>query len=77
MKLPAAVRKNLPTSDFAGPDRSFPIEDENHGRAALSMAHFAPDPGAIRAKVHARFPGIGKDAVRNAIMSKLSGGKGK
>ena len=77
MKLTSADRNDLPSSDFAGPDRSFPINDPNHARAALSMAHNAADPGAIRAKVHSRFPGIGKDAVRKAIMSKLSGGMGK
>jgi hypothetical protein len=59
-RLKAATRNALPASDFAGPGRSFPIEDPNHARAALSMAHNASDPGAIRAAVHRRFPGIGK-----------------
>ena len=77
MKLTSATRNDLPSSDFAGPDRSFPIEDPNHARAALSMAHNAANPGAIRAAVHKRFPGLGKDAVRTAIMSKLSGAKGQ
>jgi transposase len=35
-KLSAKARKKLPAKDFAGPDRSFPIEDKNHARAALS-----------------------------------------
>lgn len=70
MKLSAADRKAIPSKDFAGPDRSFPIEDPNHARAALSMAHYAPNPSAIRAKVHAKYPNIGspeKEAVKRAI----------
>ena len=59
-KLKAAARKALPTSTFAGPKRSFPIPDKNHARAALSMAHYAKNPAAIRAKVHAKFPSIGQ-----------------
>lgn len=59
-RLTTATRNRLPTSVFAGPGRSFPIEDKAHGRAALSRAHFAKNPGAIRAAVHRRFPTIGK-----------------
>lgn len=36
-KLTAAQRKKLPKKTFAGPGRSFPINDKNHARAALSM----------------------------------------
>jgi hypothetical protein len=36
-KLSAAQRKKLPKKSFAGPGRSFPINDKNHARAALSM----------------------------------------
>jgi hypothetical protein len=74
MRLTAPVRKALPTDEFAGPDRSFPIEDPNHARAALSMASNAPNPAAIQAKVHKKFPGIGP-AVRSGVMSKLTMGK--
>lgn len=35
MKLTAKARKKIPSSKFAGPGRSFPIEDKNHARAAL------------------------------------------
>ena len=34
-KLHAAARNALPDSAFAGPGRSFPIEDKNHAKAAL------------------------------------------
>ena len=71
-KLNAAERKAIPSGQFAGPNRSFPIEDENHAKAALSMAHYASDPGAIRAKVLSKYPQIDKKtAVRNALKQKM------
>jgi hypothetical protein len=73
--LHAAQRNALPNSTFAGPDRSFPIPDANHARAALSMAHYASNPAAIRAKVHAKFPSIGAGLQRSAILKHLGGMK--
>jgi hypothetical protein len=67
--LHAAQRNALPGSSFAGPDRSFPINDANHARAALSMAHYAPNPAAIRAKVHARYPSIGARAFGGPVQA--------
>jgi len=72
-RLLAATRNALPGSDFAGPKRSFPINDVNHARAALSMAHDAPDPNAIKAAVHQKFPMIGAPEKRQAIMARLKG----
>jgi hypothetical protein len=60
-KLSTKERNNLPGSAFAGPDRSYPIEDESHGRAALSRAaqHTSPELQAkIKAKVRRKFPNI-------------------
>ena len=72
MKLNAAARKAIPSGQFAGPNRSFPIEDENHAKAALSMAHYASDPADIRAKVLSKYPQIDKKtAVRNALKQKM------
>jgi hypothetical protein len=34
-RLTAKARSKIPTGKFAGPGRSFPIEDANHARAAL------------------------------------------
>ena len=61
MKLTAAARKKIPSKDFALPGGRFPINDVNHGRAALSMAHNASpaEQETIKRKVHAKFPGIG------------------
>ena len=59
--LKSAQRKKLPTSEFAGPDRSYPIPDANHARNALSRAAQNASPAeeaTIRAKVKRKFPGI-------------------
>lgn len=34
-RLTAKARRNLPAKTFAGPNRSFPIPDKAHARAAL------------------------------------------
>lgn len=61
-KLHAKTRNALAASQFAGPGRSFPIPDAEHGRKALQLDTHKPaaERAAIAAKVHSRFPGIGK-----------------
>lgn len=65
-KLTAADRKHLKPKQFAGPDRSFPIEDRSHQEAAIRDAPRAYKAGHIsksqeshivreaRAKLHER-----------------------
>jgi hypothetical protein len=56
----AATRKALPKKSFAGPGRSFPIEDKKHARLAISGATRSERAGNIsrseenRIKVRAR-----------------------
>lgn len=60
-KLSSKERNNLPGSTFAGPDRSYPIEDASHARNALARAaqHASPELQAkIKAKVRRKFPNI-------------------
>jgi hypothetical protein len=60
-KLTAKKRNALPASSFAGPERSYPIEDASHARNALARASQNASPAVkakVRAKVHRRFPGI-------------------
>jgi hypothetical protein len=62
-KLTAKKRNALSTSTFAGPDRSYPIPDKSHARNALSrVSQFgtAALKAKVRAKVHKKFPEIGK-----------------
>lgn len=75
-KLDAKERKALPTKDFAGPGRSYPINDPNHARNALSRVSQFGSPAEkaeVRAKVHAKYPGIGKDKgeKKDTPMSRL------
>lgn len=51
-RLNAKQRKALPSSDFAGPGRSFPMNDMNHIEAAVREEKFASP--ATKAKINAR-----------------------
>lgn len=73
-KLSAWKRKKMPSSDFALPGKgegpsgkgsgSYPIPDASHARNALarvSQHGTSAEKATVRAKVHAKFPGIGSD----------------
>lgn len=50
-KLTARGRRALPTKDFAGKRRSYPIEDKGHAQAAIARAkefHPADEQTIIR-----------------------------
>ncbi len=60
-KLTTKARKKLPSKSFAGPDRSYPINDPSRARNALARVsqHGSPALKAkVRAKVKAKYPGI-------------------
>lgn len=60
-KLTGKERGALPAKDFAGPDRSYPVNDMNHARNALSrVSQFgtAELKAEVRKKVHKKFPGL-------------------
>jgi len=60
-KLTAAKRKAIPSKDFAGPDRSYPINDASHARNALSRVSQHGSPALksrVRAAVKRKYPGI-------------------
>lgn len=63
MKLTAKARKAIKPKNFALPGRRYPIEDPNHARNALARVsqHGTPEEKAeVRAKVHSKYPSIGK-----------------
>ena len=66
-KLTSEERKELPAKTFAGPNRSYPINDRSHAINANARATQFASP-ALKAKVDAavarKFPGLG-DAVRS------------
>lgn len=64
----AGKYKNVKAKDFAGASGgaskfSFPINDIAHARNALARAHFAPNPGGIKAAVYRKFPELKKRAM--------------
>jgi hypothetical protein len=59
-KLNAAARKKISSKNFAGPDRSYPIEDESHARNALARSSGKAIAPRIRAAVHRKYPDMGK-----------------
>lgn len=54
MILTARARKKLPASVFAGPNRSYPVQDAAHARAAKSRASAAYHRGRISKSEKAR-----------------------
>jgi hypothetical protein len=66
-KLTAKARNALPQGEFAGPGRSFPIPDKSHAKNALARVANKPPVvrAEVRAKVHAKYPGIGKPGMIN------------
>lgn len=58
-KLTAETRNAIPGNEFAGPDRSYPIEDKSHARNALARASGKPIEARIRSAVHRKYPDIG------------------
>lgn len=52
-KLSKKARGKLPASAFAGPGRSFPVNNRGHAEAAIADSRYAPDPAAIKARAKA------------------------
>lgn len=60
--LSVPERNALPSRDFAGPDRSYPIQDKSHARNALARASQNATPelkAKITAAVHRKYPDMG------------------
>jgi hypothetical protein len=60
------VGKYKGVKSFAGPaggapKGSFPINTKKRAKAALAYAHNAPNPSGIKAAVHKKYPGLGKN----------------
>ncbi len=59
-RLKKAQRAKLPAKDFAGPNRSYPITDKNHARAAIALSNKPAAKGqgaSIRARAEAFLKG--------------------
>lgn len=74
-KLTSAARKALPAKDFAMGKGHYPIEDPEHGRKAIQLGARSVKAGnlspasyaKIKAKVHAKYPGIGKKSGKSPL----------
>ena len=59
--LTAKTRNALPGKDFAGPGRSYPVEDHSHAVNALARVsqHGTPELKArVRSIVHKKYPDL-------------------
>ena len=70
-KLTAKARKALPDSAFAGPNRSYPVQDRGHAIAAKSRASAAVNKGRMSKGQEAKIDAaanrkLGKPAKRSA-----------
>lgn len=73
-KLTSKSRKRIANKNFALPGRRYPIEDKSHARNALARVSQFGSPAEkakVRAKVHAKYPGMGK-ATGGAVGSPYS-----
>lgn len=67
-KLTTKARNAIPSKSFALPGRRYPIEDPSHARNALARVsqHGTPaEKSMVRAKVHRKYPSIGKGGGRH------------
>lgn len=65
-KLNAAARKNIPSGRFAGPGRSFPVNDATHVRLAIS--------GATRSKRAGNISSSEEASIKSKARKKLGTG---
>ena len=65
-KLSTEARKKLPSSDFLGPNRSFPVPDKAHARAAVRLAPRAEHAGSITPKQESHIVNSAKKMLANA-----------
>ena len=63
--LTSKQRKRLPKSKFAGPDRSYPVEDKSHAANAKARATQAVKAGRMSAAQKAKI-----DAKANRVLGK-------
>lgn len=69
-KLSAAARKKLPAKKFAGPDRSYPVQDKAHAANAKARATQAVKAGRMSADKADQIK-----AKANAVLGKKKGAK--
>lgn len=69
-KLSTKARDKLPAKDFAGPNRSFPVENASHARNAKARASEMEHRGRISPATESKI-----DRKADRVMDKHKGGK--
>lgn len=64
-KLTTKARKELPASKFAGPDRSYPVNDRSHAANAKARASQAVNAGRMSKSTEAKI-----DAKADKVLKK-------
>lgn len=76
-KLNAAARKRLPASDFAGPGRSYPVNDKSHARNAKARASQAVNAGRMSKAEEERIDAKADRVLGSSAAEKLYPNQGK
>jgi hypothetical protein len=76
-KLDAAARKKLPASDFAGPDRSYPVNDKSHARNAKARASQAVNAGRMSKSEESKIDSKADRVLGKSPAEKLYPNQGK
>jgi hypothetical protein len=63
--LTTKARKKIPTDKFAGPDRSYPVEDKSHARNAKARASEMANKGKLSPSLKAKI-----DSKANKVLGK-------
>jgi len=69
-KLTAAARKKMPKKEFAGPGKSYPIENKSHAANAKARASQMEAKGKLSASEKAKI-----DAKANKVLGEKGGKK--
>jgi hypothetical protein len=64
-KLTSKARNKLPAKDFAGPDRSYPVNDRSHAANAKARASQMEKAGKLSPSMKSKI-----DAKANKVLSK-------
>ncbi len=69
-KLTAKARKKLPSKDFAGPDRSYPVPDKSHAANAKARATQMEEKGKLSPSAKKKIDAKANRVLGNAANSR-------
>ncbi len=75
MNLTPKIRKGMPSGEFAGPDKSFPINDAEHARLAIGGASRAEHAGNISESTADKIKGEARAKLKALMVHRAVSGK--